>query len=43
MNREELITEISKTAKVTKKEASEVLTAIIDTVQETVKKGIKLL
>ena len=42
MNREELITEISKTAKVTKKEASEVLTAIIDTVQETVKKGDKV-
>ena len=42
MNREELITEISKNAKVTKKVASEVLTATIDAIQATVKKGDKV-
>ena len=42
MNREELIAEISKSAKVTKKVASEVLTAIIDAIQTTVKKGDKV-
>ena len=42
MNREELIAEISKTAKVTKKAAAEVLTATIDTIQTTVKKGDKV-
>ena len=42
MNREELITEISKNAKVTKKVASEVLTATIDAIQTTVKKGDKV-
>ena len=42
MNREELITEISKNAKVTKKVASEVLTATIDAIQATVKKVTKL-
>ena len=42
MNREELITEISKSAKVTKKVASEVLTATIDAIQTTVKKGDKV-
>ena len=42
MNREELITEISKSAKVTKKEASEVLSATIDTIQLAVKKGEKV-
>lgn len=41
MNREELIAEISKFAKVTKKEASEVLSATIDTIQSAVKKGEK--
>ena len=39
MNREELIAEISKSAKVTKKEASEVLSATIDAIQSAVKKG----
>ena len=42
MNREELIAEISKSAKVTKKEASEVLSATIDTIQSAVKKGEKV-
>ena len=42
MNREELIAEISKSAKVTKKVASEVLTATIDAIQTTVKKGDKV-
>ena len=42
MNREELIAEISKSAKVTKKAAAEVLTATIDAIQATVKKGNKV-
>ena len=42
MNREELVTEISKVAKVTKKEASEVLSATIDTIQSALKKGEKV-
>lgn len=42
MNREELIAEISKSVKVTKKVASEVLTATIDAIQTTVKKGDKV-
>ena len=42
MNREELIAEIDKSAKVTKKEASEILTATIATIENTVKKGEKV-
>ena len=42
MNREELIAEISKSAKVTKKLASDVLSATIDTIQTSVKKGNKV-
>ena len=42
MNKEELITEISKKAKVSKKDASAVLTATIDTIQGQVKKGNKV-
>ena len=42
MNREELIAEISKSAKVTKKDASEILTATIETIENTVKKGEKV-
>ena len=42
MNREELIAEIAKSAKVTKKEASEILTATIATIENTVKKGEKV-
>ena len=42
MNREELVAEIAKAAKVSKKEAGEVLTATIDTIEKTVKKGEKV-
>ena len=42
MNREELIAEISKSAKVTKKVAADVLSATIDTIQTSVKKGNKV-
>ena len=42
MNREELIAEISKLAKVSKKDASAVLTATLDTIQNSVKKGNKV-
>ena len=42
MNREELIAEIAKSAKVKKKEASEILTATIATIENTVKKGEKV-
>ena len=42
MNKEELLAEISKSAKVTKKDADKVLTALIDTIQTTVKKGNKV-
>ena len=42
MNKEELIAEISKKAKVSKKDASLVLSATIDTIQTSVKKGNKV-
>ena len=42
MNKEELVQEIVKKAGVSKKEASEVLTSLIDTIQKTVKKGGKV-
>ena len=42
MNKEELVAEISKKAKVTQKEAGEVLGALIDTIQKTVAKGKKV-
>jgi len=42
MNREELVNEVAKSAKVTKKEAGEVLTAIIETIEGSVKKGEKV-
>ena len=42
MNKEELITEISKKAKVSKKDAGLVLSATIDTIQSTLKKGKKV-
>ena len=42
MNKEELIAEISKKAKVSQKDASAVLTATIDTIQCQVKKGNKV-
>ena len=42
MNKEELVTEISKSAKVTKKEAEAVLSATIETIENTVKKADKV-
>ena len=42
MNKEELVQEIAKKAKVTQKDASEVLGALIDTIQKTVAKGKKV-
>ena len=42
MNREELLSEISKKSKVTKKDAGLVLSAMIDTIQATVNKGDKV-
>lgn len=42
MNKEELVQEISKKAKVTQKEASEVLSTFIDVVEKTVAKGKKV-
>ena len=42
MNKEELVAEVAKAAKVSKKEAYEVLTATIDTIEKSVKKGEKV-
>ena len=42
MNKEELVLEISKKAKVTQKEAAEVLNGLVETVQKTVAKGEKV-
>ena len=42
MNKEELVAEISKKAGVSKKDAAEVLSAWVDTIQTTVKKGGKV-
>lgn len=42
MNREELVAEIAKQTKLTQKSVGEVLTAIIDITQDTVKKGEKV-
>ncbi len=42
MNKEELVQEIAKKANVTQKEATEVLTSLIDTIQKTVAKGKKV-
>lgn len=42
MNKEELVQEIAKKAKVTQKEASEVLSTFIDVVEKTVSKGKKV-
>ena len=42
MNREELISEISKKTKVSKKDASLILSATLDTIQSSVKKGHKV-
>ena len=42
MNKEELVQEVSKAAKVTQKEAAEVVKALVETVQKTVAKGNKV-
>ena len=42
MNKEELVQEISKKAKVTQKDANEVLSVLVDTIQKTVAKGKKV-
>ena len=42
MNIEELVAEIAKQTKLTQKSVGEVLTAIIDVTQDTVKKGEKV-
>ena len=42
MNKEELVQEVAKKANVTQKEAAEVITAWIDTIQKTVAKGKKV-
>ena len=42
MNKEQLVQEISKKAKVTQKEATEVLSSLVETIQKTVSKGQKV-
>ena len=42
MNKEELVQEVAKKANVTQKEAAEVITAWVDTIQKTVAKGKKV-
>ena len=42
MNKEELVQEISKKAKVTQKDAAEVLNALMATIEKTVAKGKKV-
>ena len=42
MNKEELVKEVAKRAKVSQKEAADVLAATIDTIQTTVAKGKKV-
>ena len=42
MNKEELVQEIAKRAKVTHKDANEILLALVDTIQKTVAKGKKV-
>ncbi|MBQ7450328.1 HU family DNA-binding protein [bacterium] len=42
MNKEELVKEVAKKAKVSQKEAADVLAATIDTIQKTVAKGKKV-
>ena len=41
MNKEELVQEVSKKAKVTQKEAAEVINALMETIEKTVSKGKK--
>ncbi len=42
MNKVELVQEISKKTNVTRKEATEVLSALVETIQKTVSKGKKV-
>lgn len=42
MNKEELVAEVSKKAKITQKQAADVLSALIETVEKTVSKGKKV-
>ena len=42
MNKEELVKEISKKAKISQKQASEILSITIDTIEKTVSKGKKV-
>ena len=42
MNKEELVAEIAKSAKVSKKDAADVLTATLETIETAVKKGDKV-
>ena len=42
MNKEELVKEISKKAKVSQKDASEILSITLDTIEKTVSKGKKV-
>lgn len=42
MNKEELVQEVSKKAKVTQKEAAEIINSFMDTVQKAVSKGKKV-
>ena len=42
MNKEELVKEIAKKAKVSQKDATEVLGAILETIEKTVSKGKKV-
>ena len=42
MNKEELVKEVSKKAKVSQKAASDVISAIVETVEKTVAKGKKV-
>ena len=42
MNREELLTEVAKKAKVTKKAANDILAATLETIEKSVKKGEKV-
>lgn len=42
LNKEELIIEVSKKAKVTQKEAAEIIGSLLETIQKTVSKGKKV-
>lgn len=42
MNKEELVKEIAKKAKVTQKDASEILTTVLAAIEKTVSKGKKV-